>query len=259
MTAIQIDPNYAEAYGELAWVQIHMDDEAGALQNWTKALQTRPDQTQYYVTLADLYSRLMFPAQAEQVLQQGISFATPDDKHLFNMRSLLGSIYELRGDVSRAVTEYEAAKKSCEEQQVQRPQGSVLQPWSGLCRTETEGRSDSAAAVVLEDHVQGCFSSQVWRPVCSVSGDCASGRGITSVIDAGPAVASNGCAATPVVSACLGDDSIASRVPSRAYGCRARAMACGGVASLRTPLSDDDCGQRVDVARGVKAANVWNV
>ena len=107
--------------------------------------------------------------------------------------------------------------------------------------------------------MQRCFSGQVWRPVCSVSGDCASGRGIASVIDAGSAVASNGRAATSVVSACLGDDGIASRIPSRAYGRRARAMPWGGAASLRTPLSDDDCGQRVDVARGVNAANVWNV
>ena len=58
--AVQIDPNYGQAYGELAWVLIHLDDEAGAIQNWTKALQVQPDQTQYYVTLADEYRRLMF-------------------------------------------------------------------------------------------------------------------------------------------------------------------------------------------------------
>ena len=114
LTAIQLDPNYSEAYGELAWILLHTDDEAGALQNWTKALQVRPDQTQYYVTLADLYSRLMFSAQAEQVLQQGLSFASGDDKHLFNIHALLGSLYELRGDVPRAVTEYEAAKRACD-------------------------------------------------------------------------------------------------------------------------------------------------
>jgi tetratricopeptide (TPR) repeat protein len=112
--AAQIDPNYGEAYGELAWVVLHADDEMGALQNWTKALQTRPDQTQYYVTLADLYRRLMFYDQAEQVLREGISYAKEDDKHLFNMHALLGDVYETKGDFSRAVTEYEAAKKSCD-------------------------------------------------------------------------------------------------------------------------------------------------
>jgi tetratricopeptide (TPR) repeat protein len=113
-TAIQLDGNYGEAYGELAWVLLHTDDEAGALQNWTKALQTSPDKTQYYVLLADLYRRLMFYEQGEQVLKEGLSVAKDDDKHLFNMHALLGDVYETKGDFSRAVTEYEAAKKACD-------------------------------------------------------------------------------------------------------------------------------------------------
>ena len=112
--AIQIDPNYGQAYGELAWVLIHLDDEAGAMQNWTKALQVQPDQTQYYVTLADEYRRLMFWDQEEQVLREGLSFAQDGDKHVFNMHTLLGDLYETKGDYARAVSEYEAAKKSCE-------------------------------------------------------------------------------------------------------------------------------------------------
>ena len=112
--AIQIDPNYGQAYGELAWVLIHLDDEAGAMQNWTKALQVQPDQTQYYVTLADEYRRLMFWDQEEQVLREGLSFAGGEDKHVFNMHTLLGDLYETKGDYARAVSEYEAAKKSCE-------------------------------------------------------------------------------------------------------------------------------------------------
>ena len=113
-TTIQLDPNYGQAYGELAWVLLHTDDEAGAIQNWTKALQTKPDETQYYVSLADEYSRLMYYDQAEQVLREGLGFAKSDDKHLFNLHGLLGYIYELKGDISRAVTEYEAAKRACD-------------------------------------------------------------------------------------------------------------------------------------------------
>ena len=56
----------------------------------------------------------MFYDQEEQVLREGLSFAEEDDKHLFNMHTLLGDEYETKGDFSRAVTEYEAAKKSCE-------------------------------------------------------------------------------------------------------------------------------------------------
>jgi tetratricopeptide (TPR) repeat protein len=113
-TAIQLDPNYGQAYGELGWVLLHLDDEAGAIQNYTKALEVKPDQGLYYESLADQYSRLMLYDQAEQVVKEGISFAKEDDKHLFNLHSLLGSIYESRGDFSRAVTEYEAAKKACD-------------------------------------------------------------------------------------------------------------------------------------------------
>ena len=113
-TAVQLDPNYGQAYGELAWVLIHADDEAGAIQNWTKALEMQPDETLYYVSLADEYNRLMLYEQAEQVLKEGLSFAKEDDKHLFNLHALLGSIYETKGDFSRAVSEYEAAKKACD-------------------------------------------------------------------------------------------------------------------------------------------------
>jgi tetratricopeptide (TPR) repeat protein len=113
-TAIQLDPNYAQAYGELAMVDIHTDDETGAMQNWTKAIQVKPDEIQYYVTLADEYRRLMFYDQEETVLKEGISNAAKDSKHLFNLHALLGNVYETKGDFSRAVTEYEAAKKSCE-------------------------------------------------------------------------------------------------------------------------------------------------
>ncbi len=113
-TAIQLDPNYDQAYGELAWVLIHSDDEAGAIQNWTKAIETKPDDTQYYVSLADEYRRLMYYEQEEQVLKEGITFAKDDDKHLFNLHAMLGDVYETKGDFGRAVAEYEAAKKSCD-------------------------------------------------------------------------------------------------------------------------------------------------
>jgi len=113
-TAIQLDPNYGEAYGELAWVLLHTDDEIGAIQNWTKALQTQPDKNQYYVLLADQYRRLMLYDQAEQVLREGLSYTKGDDKHAFNLHTLLGDVYETKADYPRAVTEYEAAKKACD-------------------------------------------------------------------------------------------------------------------------------------------------
>jgi tetratricopeptide (TPR) repeat protein len=113
-TAIQLDPNLSKAYGELAWVDLHTDDEAGAMQNWTKAVQVNPEDTQYYVQLAQEYDALMAYDQEEAVLKEGISFAKPDEHHLFELHSLLGNVYENRSDIARAVTEFEAAKKACE-------------------------------------------------------------------------------------------------------------------------------------------------
>ncbi|MGH7270129.1 MAG: tetratricopeptide repeat protein [Polyangiaceae bacterium] len=113
-TAVQLDPNYGEAYGELGRIALMSDDEAGALQNWTKALQIQPQHTQYFVSLADLYRRLMFYDLEEQVLKEGLSLAKEGDKHLFDIHALLGDAYETKGDFPRAVTEYEAAKQSCE-------------------------------------------------------------------------------------------------------------------------------------------------
>jgi tetratricopeptide (TPR) repeat protein len=113
-TAIQLDPNYSQAYGELAQADLYTDDEAGAMQNWTKAIQVRPDETEYYIELATEYRALMAYDLEEQLLKEGVAFAKPDDKHLFNLHALLGDLYETKSDFSRAVSEYEAAKKSCE-------------------------------------------------------------------------------------------------------------------------------------------------
>jgi len=112
--AIQLDASFSQAYGELAMVDLHTDDEVGAMQNWNKAIQTNPSDTQYYVLLADEYQRLMAFDQEVAVLKEGVSYAKGDDKHLFNLHALLGYAYENQADVPHAVAEYEAAKKSCE-------------------------------------------------------------------------------------------------------------------------------------------------
>ena len=122
--AIKLDPNYADAYEELANVLYHMDDEQGALQNYSKAISVRPDQLSFYGSLAQLYVDLGFNEQAEQVLREGLNFvsegdnAKPDNqvktnKATFVIHSLLGSLYEAKNNIPGATTEYEAAKKAC--------------------------------------------------------------------------------------------------------------------------------------------------
>lgn len=113
MTAVQIDPQYAQAYEELGIALLHLDDEQGALQNFTKAIETKPDELQYYPPLADLYLRLGFLDNAEAVLKEGLSYAKEGDKHLTSTHSLLGYAYELKGNANNAIAEYEKAKKAC--------------------------------------------------------------------------------------------------------------------------------------------------
>jgi tetratricopeptide (TPR) repeat protein len=110
--AIKLDPNYADPHFDLAEVLLHLDDEKGALEHYTKAIELKPDQLGYYGPLADLYIRLGFLDQAEQVLKEGVSW-DKGDKSGFSVHSLYGLVLERKGDASGAVREFEAAKKSC--------------------------------------------------------------------------------------------------------------------------------------------------
>src|SRR5262245_46900839 len=55
---IEADPNRDECYGQLALAHLYSDDEQKALANWTKAIEHRPDNIDYYTRVADLYTRL---------------------------------------------------------------------------------------------------------------------------------------------------------------------------------------------------------
>jgi tetratricopeptide (TPR) repeat protein len=111
--AIKLDPNIADAYFDLAEVHLHLDDEANALANYTKAIMAKPDKLEFYGPLAELYARLNYVEQAEQVLTQGLPFAKEGDKALFAVHTLLGDIYDRKKDAAKTVTEYEAARKAC--------------------------------------------------------------------------------------------------------------------------------------------------
>jgi tetratricopeptide (TPR) repeat protein len=111
--AVKLDPNLADAYFELAEVLLSQDDENGALATYTKAIQAKPDEAQYYGPLADLYIRLNMLEQADQTLTAGLSFVKEGNKHLFQLHSLLGDIQEKKGNLSGAITSYETAKRAC--------------------------------------------------------------------------------------------------------------------------------------------------
>jgi tetratricopeptide (TPR) repeat protein len=111
--AIKLDPNIADAHFELAEAMLHLDDEKAALDGYTRAIMTKPDEMSFYGPLADLYIRLNFINEAETTLKEGLSFGKEGDKALFAIHSLLGDIYDRKRDTGKAVAEYEAAKKAC--------------------------------------------------------------------------------------------------------------------------------------------------
>ncbi len=110
--AAKLDPNFADPHYELGNVNLHLDDEKGALQEWTKAIELKPDELSFYVPLADLYIRLQFLDQAEQVLKEASTF-DKGGKEGYGIHTLYGLVHERKGDNSGAISEYQAAKKAC--------------------------------------------------------------------------------------------------------------------------------------------------
>ena len=114
--AIKLDPNNADAHFELAEVMLNLDDERAALEGYSRAINTKPDELSFYGPLADLYIRLNFVDQAEQTLREALSFGKEDERSaraLFAIHSLLGDIYDRKRDSAKAVQHYESAKKAC--------------------------------------------------------------------------------------------------------------------------------------------------
>jgi tetratricopeptide (TPR) repeat protein len=109
--AIKRDPNLADAYYELAVVMLHTDDESGALRNYSKAIEVKPNDGQFYGPLIDLYLRLGLVDNAEQVAREGLRLS--NDKHVFQLHSFMGDIQERKGNLSGAISSYETAKKAC--------------------------------------------------------------------------------------------------------------------------------------------------
>lgn len=107
---IENDPNFADCYEQLGTVYLWTDDEQKALENFTKAVEHNPGEIRYYAALADLYNRLGYPKEAELVLKEAKGFASPGDKYLFGVHSLLASVYQDRGSTADMVAELEAAK-----------------------------------------------------------------------------------------------------------------------------------------------------
>lgn len=113
---IENDPNYADCYEELGNVFLWTDDEQKALENYNKAVEHDPANITYYNNLADLYIRLGYIKEAEQILKEAKAFMKPDNKEqakaVFGTNVLLAKIYLEKDSFPEAVASLEAAKTS---------------------------------------------------------------------------------------------------------------------------------------------------
>ena len=109
--AAKVDPNYADPHFDLANVLLHLGDDQGALAQYTRAIQLRPDDVSLYAPLVDLYVRLGFLDEAEQTAKEGLTRGT--GAATFALNTLYALVRERKGDSRGAIASYEAAKIAC--------------------------------------------------------------------------------------------------------------------------------------------------
>ena len=111
--AIAKDPNLADSYFELANVLLHLDDEKGALDNFTKGVKAHPESAEGYFELASLYSQLGFKDEALTVAKEGVGLAKEGDKSMYKLHNVIGDSMKRKGDINASISSFEAAKKAC--------------------------------------------------------------------------------------------------------------------------------------------------
>ena len=111
---IETDPNYAECYHFLGEACLWTDDEQGALENFTKAIEHDPRKPYFYPSLAELYIVLKMYDQAETVLKEGTRLVPPTEEtreNLYGMFVLMVQVAQAKNDTTAMVLAAENAKK----------------------------------------------------------------------------------------------------------------------------------------------------
>lgn len=111
---IKHDPNFAECYHFLGQAMEWTDDNQGALENYTKAVQHDPMTPYYYPAPAALYVMYKLYDQAEAILKEGTRMipATEESRNnLFEMYMLLFQVAQAKGDQAGMLAAVETAEK----------------------------------------------------------------------------------------------------------------------------------------------------
>jgi len=112
---IETDPNYAECYYWYGWALLWTDDEQGAIDNLSKAIEHDPSIPYFYPELAEIYLTLQYYDEAEKVLKEGTRLIAPGDEKadaaLYGMYTLLSVVYQVRGDDAQRLSVLEKANE----------------------------------------------------------------------------------------------------------------------------------------------------
>jgi len=111
---IEKDPNLAECYFLMAECLLWTDDEQGALENYTKAIEHDPKIGFFYSPLAELYLTFKFTNEADQVLKQGTQLVPPNEKNgpkLYGMYVLTAQVAQQKNDKAGQLAAMEKAEQ----------------------------------------------------------------------------------------------------------------------------------------------------
>jgi tetratricopeptide (TPR) repeat protein len=109
---IEIDPNYAECYHWLGQALLWTDDEQGALENYTKAIEHDGKVGYFYPPLGELYTILRFYDEAEKVLTGGervLEKVQKNKNSLYAIHTLLSNVYQAKGNDASRIAALESA------------------------------------------------------------------------------------------------------------------------------------------------------
>lgn len=110
---VEKDPNFAECYHFLGEAALWTNDEQGALDNYTKAVEHDPTTPFLYAPLAELYITLRFYKEASAVLKEGTRLVPPGEKnnnHLYAMYVLRFQVAQASDDKAEMVASMEKAE-----------------------------------------------------------------------------------------------------------------------------------------------------
>ncbi|MBN1881851.1 MAG: tetratricopeptide repeat protein [Deltaproteobacteria bacterium] len=101
-TAIEIDPNYSDAYYNLGKVYSHLEDYSSAEEYYITAIEIDPDDARYHYNLAIVYGKMEMLDKSEEEYLYAISIDPFYDKAHNN----LGALYVKTGKLEQALAEF---------------------------------------------------------------------------------------------------------------------------------------------------------